>query len=130
MAMVVLIALRIPAFGFCLCEQDLTLNNGICCQQGACLEKDNPDCCSSEPAGDSSVCRDCVIPLSLDLGDFNWSGAQFNVQNVRDIPATLSRGIRSFLQPGNPTLSLKGSIRGSPPVIALSVLRRTGILKL
>jgi len=129
-AMIFLIALRIPAFAFCPCEQDLTLNNGECCQQECAVESPVSGCCSTEVPGDIKSRQNCLIVLSLDPGHFNWSGSQSHCPQGKEAPVALPMGIQSEILPAQPFVFLDGSIRGSPPSKALSVLIRTTILRL
>ena len=128
LAMIALIVLRIPALGFCPCAQDLTLNNGLCCHEDSSLA--DSDCCSSEASETVNLCQDCLIVLSLDPGDFNWSGSQAQLPNLKEAPAALPAGIQSNFQPGQSPLFLNGFSRGSEPPGRPVVLRQTGILRL
>ena len=128
LAMIALIVLRIPALGFCPCEQDLTLNNGFCCHEDSTLA--DSDCCSSAPLETVNLCKDCLIVLSLDPGDFNWSGSQAQLPNLKEAPSALPAGIQSNFQPGQSPPFLHGLSRGSEPPGRPMVLRQTGILRL
>ncbi|MBQ64965.1 MAG: hypothetical protein CL957_08230 [Euryarchaeota archaeon] len=126
--MIALIVLRIPALGFCPCEQDLTLNNGFCCHEDSTLV--DSDCCSSAPLETVNLCKDCLIVLSLDAGDFNWSGSQAQLPILKEAPSALPAGIQSNFQPWQSPRFLHGFSRGSEPPGRLMVLRQTGILRL
>ncbi len=129
LAMIFLIVLRVPAFAFCLCEQDVILNNGICChEQSACQSPDS--CCPAEAVVDIEPCRDCVIILSLDPGDFSWSGANTQLQQFEEAPGALPVGIQDDVLQALAPVLLNDSIRGSPPPDPIPVLVRTGIMRL
>ena len=130
LAMILLIALRVPAFAFCLCEQDVILNNGICCHQESACHSLDSSCCPFEVASAIEPCRDCVIVLSLDPGDFNWSGTSTQLQQFEEAPEALPVGLQDKALQTLPSVSLDGSVRGSPPPDAFPVPVRTGVLKL
>ena len=132
LAMIFLIVLRIPALGFCLCQQDITLNNGACCYDASSLANfpSNANCCSSTTEETVKACQDCVVLLSLDPGDFNWSGPPSRFEKPTKSSGTFPIGIQNLIQTKQSRLILPGATRGSPPPEPIPVLRRTGILKL
>ena len=130
LAMMLLIALRVPAFAFCLCEQDVILNNGICCHQESPCQSPDSTCCPIEAVADIEPCRDCLIVISLDPGNFNWSGASSQLQQFEEAPGDLPVGLQDKVLQALPPVSPNGSVRGSPPPEPFPVLVRTGILRL
>lgn len=129
-AMILLIALRIPAFAFCACDQHVILNNGACCPEQAAIEAPECGCCPAEAPAAKEPCRDCVIVFSLDPGDFNWSADSSQAKRVGEAPAALPAGFQHDLPPALSRLSLHGSIRGSPPLEPFPVLLQIQVLRL
>ncbi len=128
-AMILLIALRIPVFAFCACEEHFILNNGACCPEQAAIEDPECGCCPTETPAAQEPCRDCVFVFSLDPGDFNWSADSSQAKHVAEAPAALPAGFQDDLPPA-PRVSLHGSIRGSPPLEPFPVLLWTRVLRL
>lgn len=128
--MIVLIALRVPAFAFCLCEQGLVLNNGICCHQESTCHSPDTSCCTIEVVAAIEPCRDCVIVLSLDPGDFNWSTTSTKLPQFEETPVAVPVGIQDDTLKTLSPVILNSSIRGSPPPEPFPVLIRTGVLRL
>ncbi|MDP7654818.1 MAG: hypothetical protein QF706_02035 [Roseibacillus sp.] len=129
-AMILLIALRIPAFAFCACDQHVILNNGACCPEQSAAQAQECDCCPSETAARNEPCRDCVIIFSLDPGDFNWSADSSRAKLVEEAPPVLRAGFQDDLRPDLSRVSLHGSIRGSPPLEPFPVLLQIQVLRL
>ncbi|HJM64490.1 MAG: hypothetical protein QF405_02970 [Roseibacillus sp.] len=128
--MILLIALRIPAFAFCACDQHVILNNGACCPEQSAAQAQECDCCPSETAARNEPCRDCVIIFSLDPGDFNWSADSSRAKLVEEAPPVLRAGFQDDLRPDLSRVSLHGSIRGSPPLEPFPVLLQIQVLRL
>ena len=128
--MILLIALRIPAFAFCACDQHVILNNGACCPEQAAIEAPECGCCPTEAPAAKEPCRDCVIVFSLDPGDFNWSADSSQTKRVAEAPTALPAGFQNDLPPALSRVSPHGSIRGSPPLEPFPVLLRTRVLRL
>lgn len=131
LVMVAIIALRIPALGFCLCEHDLIINGGFCCPtaaQPAATPSSHCDCCPEAPV--PSPCDDCVVVLSLDPGEFLWTAHSFSPAPPHATPVLLPVGLQDeILLPATPA-SLTGLIRGSPPSGDLAASSRTEVLRL
>ena len=129
-AMILLIALRIPAFAFCACDQQVILNNGACCPDQPTAQAQECGCCPAETAARSEPCRDCVIVISLNPGDFNWSAESSQAKRVEEAPPVLRAGFQDDLRPDLSRASLHGSIRGSPPLEPFPVLLQIQVLRL
>lgn len=131
--MIAIVALRVPALGFCLCQHELILNPGTCCQPS----EPKPSSCEcgevcqeAPPATAPEPCRDCVVILSLDFGDFSWTGTQFAPDPQNSSPVLLPGGLHDeaphLFQPANAAIP----IRGSPPGESTPLYLRTQVLRL
>ena len=127
--MILLIVLRIPAFAFCVCEQHVILNNGACCPEQSAAQAQDYSCCPTETPAAQEPCRDCVIVISLDPGDFNWSADSSQARHIAEAPAALPAGFQNDLPPAT-RVSLHGSIRGSPPLEPFPVPQWARVLRL
>ena len=112
-ALITLIAVKHLALGFCLCNEELFVSDCSCC----CMEHAaEPSCCSEEePTPAEDPCRDCIIAISLDAGDFLWSANTFDPapQDVTTV-APPETPFASNLH-ANQFAQLREPIRGSPP---------------
>ena len=130
LAMIALIVLRIPALGFCPCEQDLTFSGGFCCEDHAISCVFGSNCCSSESSEEEKSCQDCLIVLSFDPGDFNWSGPRAQFLDLKTAPTALPAGRQNGYKPERAPLSLNSPTRKTEPPGQTVVLMKTGILRL
>ena len=135
--MVLLIALRLPALGFCLCQNDLVLNGSPCCTgpMGSSAPVSSSSCqgCESCPLTDSgpcTPCEDCVVVLSLDPGDFLWSSGEGSPSQEEGAPPSFSRAAEAGFSPPLRVSLPAGLIRGSPPPGAFLAFLRTQVLRL
>lgn len=126
--MILLIALRIPALAFCECEQEITLSNHASCQQDAAEETSSCACC--ETVAEEPPCENCIVVLSLDPGDFNWSSNTFEPKEVTGGPLAHPAGLQDDLPPRPIATLSAGSIRGSPPSGPFPAYLRTQVLRL
>ena len=118
-AMIILIALRIPAFAFCECRENLVLNKESCCPTSPAAQASEVDCCHLEeiPA-ESRPCSDCIVILSIDPGHYTWSSDGFQAKPAWESPTAIQAGLQDQLL--LPSVALPAaSIRGSPPPCAL-----------
>lgn len=124
--MIAIIALRIPAFGYCLCNEEVFLSSDPCAHQQA----ESCPCCPDEAPSPKPDCEDCVLVLSLDPGDFSWSAPTFSPAPQLAAPIALPSGLQD-----DPFLGLAANpsrlgIRGSPPPPASGSAPRNRILRL
>ena len=121
--MIFLIALRIPAFAFCECQQDVVLNSGTCCVE----ESVNEDCCHCcdeiQEVAEASPCNDCLRVIALDPGAFHWSPTTFQLQASQALYLPASKIAESALSPQQELVERTRPIRGSPPAPFLAHLR-------
>ncbi|MFP6867675.1 MAG: hypothetical protein VCA35_17165 [Roseibacillus sp.] len=130
LAMIAIIALRLPVLGFCLCESDVIFNGEVCCDQAA-TQQSSCGCCSEVvTVSEEEPCRDCVVVLSLDPGDFQWSAAQFSPAQEDGATVALPVGLQDDLLPKSHPGQIAGSIRGSPPLGSSAVYFRSQVLRL
>lgn len=129
--MTLLIALKHPVLGYCLCL-DAYFTGGCVCQT-AKLEKQQvsrtdtakpgcPGCCSppaaeqtpQSPADPQDPCDDCTKHLSIDVGDFVWSVSD-GVPDTPEcqLPAVVCRPT-DFPRSGSAAYA-PASARGAPP---------------
>ncbi len=130
LAMVVLIALRLPALGFCLCEHHLVLNSGACCVEAAAVEQSGCEHCVELSQAETAPCRDCVVILSLDPGEFNWSARQFTPAQQDGTPLPIPAGYQDLLLPAPLPGTIAGPLSGSPPPGDSGIYLRTQVLRL
>ena len=118
-AMIILIALRIPAFAFCECKEDLVLNKESCCSELPEAQVPECGCCPlEETLPESWPCSDCIVILSIDPGHYTWSADEFQTKTTAGSPPAVRAGLQDQLSP--PSVAIPaGSIRGSPPPCAL-----------
>ena len=128
--MILLIALRIPAFAFCECQQNVTLNNGACCVEEVSEESDCGCCHMGESLEAIVPCNnDCLHVLSVDPGNFLWSAKAFQAQADDAIDHPVWHQSKVDLLPHGEHTTRKLPIRGSPPTTFLAHLR-TQVLRL
>jgi len=112
--LLVVITMQQVALGFCECARSYFADTCQCQEQIAAGD----DCCGgcpSESHGGEPPCEDCQTSVSLDPGDFQWTGhelpeAHFTVALI-DLPSP-----HALMRPSS--LPLQGQVastRGSPP---------------
>ena len=117
--MVVIIALKHAALGFCLCDQQFTLDHCTCLDPqpveaiepacGCCPEADLSDPIPPEP------CKDCMIQVSVDPGDFLWASDPVPTPGTDGITISLPSGFGDEVRPSHHEDPVGTPIRGSPP---------------
>ncbi|MBJ06927.1 MAG: hypothetical protein CMO40_07410 [Verrucomicrobiaceae bacterium] len=127
-AMVVLIALRVPAFGFCACEENFTLTQKPCCLLET-AEMSECGCCPCQVEDSTTPCSDCMAIISLDPGHFLWSADSFHGGKGSEDPKVLPGGLQVQL-PLFSCSALSGVIRKSPPPRSLPAFLRSGAWRL
>lgn len=128
--MIMLIALRLPVLGFCLCENHVIVNDGNCCPEVICEQSTCDSCPESKVQTGIEPCSDCVVVLSLDPGDFQWSAAQFSPAEEDATPLPVPVSFHDDLFPKATSFSSAAPIRGSPPLGNFAISLRTQVLRL
>lgn len=127
LVMTMLIALKHPVLGYCLCLD--TYFAGKCnCQEVIQKSSDNASqqdvsscssCCQSDQEQNESSskepCDDCVQTIVINVGDYLWAGMDYS--SASDTAQDLTSS--SFTEPlafgSQCQLAFAGGIRGSPP---------------
>ncbi len=127
-AMVLIVAMKHAALGFCLCSQTIVLND---CECHASVHpgEDTGGCCSNEdPAPDPR--DDCVVLFSLDPGDFLWNAGS-EPRPTLTCPALnpAAKGDFSRLAPVAGQRFAPPDARGSPDH-GVPLFLRNGVLRL
>ena len=126
--LIAIIAVKHVALGFCLCTHEYFVSDCPC----TCATLPTSSCCpcEEEESPAEEPCRDCSVPVSLDVGDFLWAADTFSLpaQTGPDLALAADR-FHDQLPPGR-ILSLKDSIRGAPPAGPPPHLLRTTVLRL
>lgn len=104
--MIALIALRLPVLGFCLCENDVILNGDSCCEEAATGQSSCGCCPEILRQTEKKPCRDCVVILSLDPGDFQWTASQFSPSKEDLTPLDLPINFATSCLPSRPPTSV------------------------
>jgi hypothetical protein len=128
--MIALIALRLPVLGFCLCENDVILNGGACCEEAATEQSSCGSCPEILCQTEKKPCRDCVVILSLDPGDFQWTASQFSPSKEDPTPLDLPLNFCDDLPPKLTSRQCAAPIRGSPLLGNVPLYLRIQVLRL
>ncbi|MCP5536174.1 MAG: hypothetical protein H7A51_08045 [Akkermansiaceae bacterium] len=128
MVMIMLIALKHPVLGYCLCLDAYFTGDCVCQHETRPSAKrlgsapTCPDCCPDQSQGNtdtprepSEPCDDCTAHLTVDVGDFVWD-------NSNDTPADTGSTILPPLAYAEPAtahpaavIDYRKPIRGDPP---------------
>lgn len=129
LVMTLLITLKHPVLGYCLCLDAYFANNCLCLPEKA-THKPTPaskpayqeNCCSSTTASTEispekqEPCEDCVELLALDVGDFVWKNTSPSPSDTEFHhllpPAAFAD---KYLSPATASEHSVAAIRGSPP---------------
>lgn len=126
LVMAMVITLKHPVLGYCLCLDTYFAGNCVCAPTGPTAENTGcHGCCStSETEGNQAPepCEDCTNPLSIDTGDFVWDGShKIPSENSSENPAnTLLFSTEQSLTFQELT-DAHMAIRGSPPPIDITL---------
>lgn len=122
LALIAIVAMKHVALGFCLCQAQVVTNPSTCCTEHDPV----PVCCCDEtekPATDP--CKDCVVELELEVGDFLWSTDEFTPADEIGTPIVVPTGDLATI-PGRPVeLTAHAPVRGSPPGLPPLYLRQS-----
>ena len=121
--MILIIALKHTALGFCLCQQEFTTAGSGCdCAQEEAAAEASCGCCPDESNDNSAPvpCDDCMVEVSVDPGDYLWSSKAFEPTDEIGIPLALPID-REALHAGKRSVPrtlapARGSPPGSPPL--------------
>ena len=109
-ALLTLMVMKNVVFGFCLCQDQFILDRDTCCAEMAA----EPVCGCENGDTPAVPCKDCVIDLQLEVGDFHWSADEFSPadQIATFLPPFFIEQTSVF--PPLVTLRLDPPVRGSP----------------
>lgn len=129
LVMTLLITLKHPVLGYCMCER-MYVAGDI-----SCPVKDSAACSCCENSDDTEPCDDCMKHLNIDVGSFLWSGIdELPVGSENITPPLLFASIvdfdltHRFLNTpldtrGDPPLGLNASDSSAPIFLRNSALR-------
>lgn len=128
--LIAIIAFKHAALGFCLCQEQLILSNCDCPHEAPATAPASCGCCEEETAeAQPDPCHDCVVPITIETGDFLWSAASFSPLEQENAP------LPPFSLPHHDALAkpcviaASGPARGSPPP-GPPLFLRTQVLRL
>ena len=125
--LIAIIAVKHLALGFCLCQDELYVNECAC--ECAAAEAQVPACCDDEECPVEEPCNDCMVAISLDTGDFLWNADSF--QSAAPSETALAPAETPFVSNLHTAdvASLGAPVGGSPPG-GPPVFLRTTVLRL
>lgn len=128
--MIIIIALKHAALGFCLCQEEFTHAGMTCdCAESVAVESTCGCCPTEQGAVGAPPCDDCVVEVSVDPGEFLWSAQTFEpsdeIGSALTVPTAIENLRSRALATGPSFAPLRGSPPGGPPLFL-----RTRVLRL
>lgn len=110
-ALLTLMVMKNVVLGFCLCQDQFIQDRDTCCAELAA----EPACCCENEEAPPVPCKDCIIDLQLEVGDFHWSADAFSPadQVATLLPPPFTAQAEAFLP--QTIVAFDHPVRGSPP---------------
>jgi len=129
LVMTLLITLKHPVLGYCLCldayftgdctcqtvQQTTTIQDPVapCC--ASCAAETQADPTSQDEAGEKAPCDECTHYFNLDVGDFLWDGSDQVPAGLETLALNTPAYPPSIVLAYSPRFSTAAPIRGDPP---------------